>query len=127
MKTLPVIYVDMDDVIVDYTPAHRAALQNCPENRIPQSVPGFFLNLKPMEGALEAVNRLRLVSDLYILTAPSIKNPHCYTEKRLWIEQYFDLEFTNRLILSPHKGLLNGDFLIDDHCEGRGQEFLRVG
>ncbi len=37
-------------------------------------------------------------------------------------EKHFDYEFTKRLIISPNKGLLMGDFLIDDHIEGRGQE-----
>ena len=28
----------------------------------------------------------------------------------------------NHLIISSHKGLNKGDYLIDDHSEGRGQE-----
>lgn len=43
-----VVYVDMDDVICDYSGAHRAACSIDPDNRFPQSVPGFFLNLAPI-------------------------------------------------------------------------------
>lgn len=32
------------------------------------------------------------------------------------------MEMVDRLIISSHKGLNKGDYLIDDHSEGRGQE-----
>jgi hypothetical protein len=83
---------------------------------------GFFENLEPIDGAIESINQLRKQFDVYILTAPSNRNPHCYTEKRLWIEKHFDYEFTERLIISSNKSLLKGDFLIDDYAEGKGQE-----
>ncbi len=79
------------------------------EVRFPQSVPGFFLDLAPLPGAIDAVNELRAGCDLFVLSAPSTRNPHSYTEKRLWIEKYFDYQFTKRLILSPNKSLLKGD------------------
>jgi 5'-nucleotidase len=47
---------------------------------------------------------------------------NCYTEKRIWIEKYFGFGFTYRLILSCHKNLLMGDYLIDDYESGRWQE-----
>ena len=40
----------------------------------------------------------------------------------MWIEKYFGFEFTEKLIISPNKGLLKGDILIDDLISGRGQE-----
>ncbi|KPA11151.1 5'-nucleotidase [Candidatus Magnetomorum sp. HK-1] len=43
-------------------------------------------------------------------------------EKRIWIENYFDYNFTKKLIICSNKGLLKGDLLIDDNIEGRGQE-----
>ena len=57
-----------------------------------------------------------------MLTAPSTKNPLSYTEKRLWIENHFSYPFTERLIISPNKGLFKGDFLVDDNTSGKGQE-----
>jgi hypothetical protein len=50
------------------------------------------------------------------------RNLLSYTEKRIWIECHFDYKFTKKLKLSPDKGLLKGDFLIDDHNDGKGQE-----
>jgi 5'-nucleotidase len=51
----------------------------------PQSVPGIFENLDPMPLAVDAVNRLREndALDVWILSAPSVRNPHCYAKKRI--------------------------------------------
>ena len=56
------------------------------------------------------------------MTEPSIVNPLCYTEKRIWVEQHSGMEMVERLIISPDKSLLKGDYLIDDIPEGKGQE-----
>ncbi|MDQ8180388.1 hypothetical protein [Pelagicoccus sp. SDUM812005] len=117
-----IIYVGMDDVLCDYSTAHDEALHLHPEVQFPQSIPGFFENLPAIDGAVDAVNELRKSYDLYILTAPSTRNPTSYSEKRIWIEEHFDYELTKRLIICPNKGLLIGDFLIDDRSSGKGQE-----
>ncbi len=59
---------------------------------------------------------------MYILSAPSLRNPLSYLERRLWVEDYFGLEVANKLILSTNKGLLKGAYLIDDWISGNGQE-----
>lgn len=51
-----------------------------------------------------------------------LKNPHSYMEKRIWVEKHFDYELAQRLILCGNKGLLRGDYLIDDHVKGKGQD-----
>jgi 5'-nucleotidase len=117
-----IIYVDMDDVLCAYTSAHRHALSNNPDIAFPQSVVGFFQFLEPVDRAIEAVNELRTLFDVFVLTAPSTRNAHSYSEKRIWIEEHFDYSFTKKLIISPDKGLLKGDCLIDDHTSGNGQE-----
>lgn len=140
MKT---VYIDMDHVLCDFYKAYyefqinyfrengiipEEGFKNIKEMpifvRYPQSNVGFFENLEPIQGGVETIKELieSDVYDPYILTAPSIKNPLSYSEKRLWIEHYFGLEFCNKLIISPNKGLLKGDFLIDDYNEGKGQE-----
>lgn len=121
-KSGKVVYVDMDDVLCDYAYAWEAKLESEPGVEYPQSVPGFFRNLRPIDGAIDAVNELRQAHEVYILTAPSTRNPASYSEKRIWIEEHFDYEFTKRLIISPNKGLLMGDYLIDDRTSGKGQE-----
>ncbi|VEL95964.1 5'(3')-deoxyribonucleotidase [Alteromonas sp. 76-1] len=120
------VFIDMDDVLCDYSSKIKVHKQKNPDNAFPQSVPGFFRSLEPMDGALAAVELLRKNTnvEVYILTAPSTKNPLSYTEKRLWVEDKFGYEMTHNLIICSHKGLLKGDILIDDHASGRGQEFF---
>ena len=116
------IYIDMDDVLCDFVGDFKLAKSRAPEVNYPQAELGFFHKLRPLPAAIESVNRLRELADVYILSAPSIYNAHSYTEKRLWIEDHFGFEFTDRLILSRYKNLLKGDYLIDDYEHGRGQE-----
>ena len=121
------ICIDMDDVLCDYTGAYRKALSENPDTEFPQSRSGFFRGLRPLKGAIRSVEHLDSVPDfeVYVLTAPSERNPMCYTEKRLWVEDHLGMEMVPRLIISPDKGLIMGDYLIDDHTMGRGQENFR--
>ncbi|WP_285798244.1 5' nucleotidase, NT5C type [Pseudomonas aeruginosa] len=117
----------MDHVLCDYQSAYDSAKKCSPELLYPQSVPGFFLNLSPLAGAIKGYRWLS--SHPYIkpliLTAPSTLNPHCYTEKRLWVEKHLGIEAVEDLIISPYKHLNAGDYLVDDQIAGRGQEWFR--
>lgn len=119
-----IVYVDMDDTLCDYSTAWHKYKQEHPTIDYPQSQPGFFTDLAPLPSAIESLQALIDSNqyDCYILTAPSYKNPHCYTEKRLWIEKHFGIEFCKNLIISRNKGLHKGDFLVDDCDHGKGQE-----
>lgn len=119
-----IVYIDMDGVMCDFYGAKNKALELNPEFKYPQSQYSFYLNLKPIYMA-KFMWSWFLESDKYdpyILTAPSVKNPLSYTEKRLWVEKHLGLESVDRLIISPRKDLNVGDYLIDDNTSGRGQE-----
>lgn len=116
---MKILYVDMDDTLAKYQQAHDLAKKTM-DIKYPQSLPNFFLNLEPIEGAIEGVIYLSKKYDIHFLTAPSYMNPLSYTEKRLWIEKYFGLEWCKKLILAYDKSLLKGDYLIDDSI-GKGQ------
>lgn len=112
----------MDDVLCKYTESfHECMTQFI---NFPQSQYGFFANLEPMEGAIDAMEALLMspMLDPYILTAPSYMNPLCYSEKRVWVEKHLGMEYVKRLIICPNKGLMNGHYLIDDNIFGKGQE-----
>lgn len=119
-----IVFLDMDDVLCDFKSAHQKALIDNPDIKYPQSQYGFFTNLKPLEGAIEAAKALESSAQYrpYILTAPSIKNPLCYTEKRVWVEKHLGFFFVKRLIICPDKSLLKGQYLIDDNAAGKGQD-----
>ena len=121
---MKIIYVDMDDTLCDFQGSFSRALEESPEMPYPQAQYRFFANLQPIEGAIEAFKDMIRsdVYDPYILSAPSLKNAFSYAEKREWIEAHIGYDFCHRLILCAHKGLLRGDFLIDDRVSGMGQE-----
>jgi len=110
----PIVYVDMDDTICDYSTPHSKMLSENPWNKYPQSVYDFYRKLKPIEGAIESVKSLTDKYDVWILTRPSYLNPSCYTEKRLWVEDHLGLDWCEKLIICTDKSLMKGDYLIDD-------------
>jgi len=109
----------MDDVMADFTGASSAALREEPGIAWPQSQFGFFENLEPIDGAIEAfleVDRQPGVLALF-LSKPSPRNLWCFTAKAMWIQKHFGSSYVERLILSCYKELNIGDYLIDDHAD----------
>ncbi len=121
-----IIYVDMDHTLCDYETGFRQHQARFPDLKFPQSQPGLYLSLNPFDGAIETYQWLEAQSAfaVFILTAPSIKNHTSYSEKRIWVEKYLGMNAVNNLIISPHKGLNRGDYLIDDYVSGKGQEYF---
>ena len=100
-----IVFIDMDGVLVELGDGPFS------ENKNKE---GFFLNNKPITGAIDGFKKLSKMYDCYIVTTPVWSNPHCWMEKRLWVEKHIGLEAKNRLILTHHKNLVKGDYLIDD-------------
>ncbi len=106
---MDIVYVDMDGVLADYDLAAKGKTE---EERREK---GFFLGLPPIAGAVEAFHKLCEKYDVYILSTAPWSNVHAPSEKRIWVEKHLGEEVCfKRLILSHHKNLLKGDFLIDD-------------
>ncbi|MEM9865044.1 MAG: hypothetical protein AAF938_25805 [Myxococcota bacterium] len=118
MNAARTVYIDMDGVLCEFEQAKRQH----PDVEFPQSLPGFYKNLRPVRGAIDAVRELARLADVWILTAPSVYNPLSYTEKRLWVEKHLGFDMCHRLILSPDKSLLRGDVLVDDRADSHRQD-----
>lgn len=116
-----IVYIDMDGVIFDFENAHKEALESNPRQPFPQSQIGFFANLKPIKNAIYSIDELFYHFDVYFLTAPSTKNPLCYTEKRISIENWFGFEACKKLIICENKSLVKGHYLIDDRFDSHKQ------
>ncbi|ELW68324.1 5'(3')-deoxyribonucleotidase, cytosolic type [Tupaia chinensis] len=84
--------------------------------------PGFFLDLEPIPGALEAMREMSAMPDteVFICTSPLLKYDHCVVEKYRWVEQHLGPEFVERIILTRDKTVVLGDLLIDDKDTIRG-------
>lgn len=114
-----ICYFDMDDTMCNFIKAYRTFILKDPRIIYPQSLPNFFENLEPIDGAIEAYHKLKEKYNVKILTRPSVHNPLCYTGKRIWVEKYLGFDECRNLILACDKTLLRGSYLIDD-CEQTG-------
>ena len=89
--------------------------------------PGIFGLKDPMPGAIEAHAELATLFDTYLLSTAPWKNPTAWSDKLLWVQQHVGLEegtpAYKRLILSHHKHLNRGDFLVDDRDARGAREF----
>ena len=129
MQRLKVVYIDMDNVLVDF-PSGIARLSDKECETYVNSFddcPGVFALMDPMFGAIEAVNALARNYDLFILSTAPWLNPSAWSDKLTWVQKHFGLDkdsvFYKRLIISHHKDLNSGDYLIDDRTKNGASEF----
>ena len=82
---------------------------------------GFYENLLPLPGAMQALNQIRATGiEVFICTSPVTFYEHCVVEKYRWVEKYLGREFVKRIVLTKDKTLVHGDILIDDKPEIKG-------
>ena len=119
------VFIDMDNVLVDF----QSGLDQVSEEKKAEyagrldEIPGLFAKMKPMVGAIEAVHELQKHYDLFILSTAPWKNPSAWSDKVDWVTKYLDDVFHKRLIISHHKDLCQGDYLIDDRGKNGTSEF----
>jgi len=122
-----IVYIDMDNVLVDFPTGIDkldAATQKEYEERLDE-VPGIFSLMEPMPGAIEGYHAIAAVYDTYILSTAPWANPSAWSDKIEWVHQHlgFDGAAHKRLILSHHKHLNMGDYLIDDRPANGADKF----
>lgn len=115
------VFVDMDGTLCDFMGAFKFYKEMDSTRKYPQSRVGFFENLKPLPGSIEGFNLLKEHYDMWILTRPSFKNIHCFSEKAQWILDNLGFDVLENMVISGDKSIIKGDFLIDDH-DGHGQD-----
>jgi len=120
-----VLYLDMDNVLVDFTsalPLLSPQIRSEYEDRLDE-VPGIFSNMLPMAGALYAFARLTDAFDAYVLSTAPWLNATAWSDKLHWVQNHLGAAAYKRLILSHHKDLLRGDFLVDDRLKNGADRF----
>ena len=122
LNTRKIVYVDMDNVLVDF----KSGLDRVPEEVKAEyandgkgkphydDIPGIFSLMEPLKGAEEAVKKISAEYEVFILTTAPWNNPSAWSDKLEWVKTYLGDVAYKRLILSHHKDLLHGDYLIDD-------------
>lgn len=151
MQHKPILYFDMDNVLVDFPSGINAYPDKTLEKyreivngRIHthyDDIPGIFTQMKPTPGAIEAVRKLSKHYDCYILSTSPWGNPTALNDKLDWIKRHFDYTveevtikdnetncgnpFYKRAIFSHHKNLCiqPGAWLIDDRPNHGADQF----
>ena len=122
---MKLLYLDMDNVLVDF-PSGVARLT--PElvreydGRLDE-VPGIFAHMQPLRGALAAFATLAPRFDTYVLSTAPWENPSAWSDKLVWIKRHLGALAYKRLILTHHKNLNAGDYLIDDRTKNGVEHF----
>ncbi|KAA1419688.1 hypothetical protein F0U44_12150 [Nocardioides humilatus] len=119
----------MDNTLVDFTARldgiHPSILEKYEEQGADE-IPGIFALMPPVAGAVEAFQELSTLFDTYILSTAPWKNPSAWQHKVEWVHLHLGIDADSpaykRLILSHHKHLNRGDFLIDDRPAHNGAD-----
>ena len=120
-----ILYVDMDNVLVNFQSGIdrlSPALIEKYEGDLDE-VPGIFSLMDPLEAAIESYKKLSKNFDTYILSTSPWENPTAASDKFAWVKYHLGDYAYKRLILSHHKHLNQGDFLIDDRPNNGADKF----
>jgi 5'(3')-deoxyribonucleotidase len=115
----------MDGVLVDFQSGIKLLSDKelvLFENKFDE-VPGIFSKMKPIDGALEAFEKLNKHFDVYILSTAPWENPTALNDKLAWIKQNIGDLAKKRVIFSHNKHLNMGDYLIDDRLANGAGDF----
>ena len=122
---MKILYVDMDNVLVNF----QSGIDKLSKDDFNKymgkhyQVPNIFSMMDPLEGAIEAYEKLSLKYDTYILSTAPWYNSTAWKDKIEWVQKYLSMSAYKRLILSHHKNLNAGDYLIDDRLRNGAEKF----
>ena len=115
----------MDNVLVDFPSGISKLSQEVIseyESNLDE-VPNIFSLMEPLEGAIDSFKILSQRYDTYILSTAPWKNSSAWSDKVKWVQKYLGESAYKRLILTHHKNLNYGDYLIDDRTKNGAGEF----
>ena len=121
-----IVYVDMDGVLVDFD----SAFPKLPGSILIEyqgredEIPGIFSLMDPLPGAIESFVALAKRFDVYVLSTSPWGNPSAWSDKLLWIKKHLGNHAYKRLIMTHHKDLNVGDYLIDDRTKHGVDHFV---
>lgn len=130
-----ILYIDLDNALVNVQSGidRLTNAEYCRyENRF-EEAPGIYARMEPLPGAIEAFRTLAQSFDTYILSTAPWANASAWQHKLEWVHEYLGsapgTPAYQRLILSNHKHLNRGEFLVDDRsavgAERFGGELIR--
>lgn len=132
------LLIDMDGVVTDFTPTLLEQYNFLTSENIPMSAiksnkttkyvgdaqlcrhlietVGFIRNLPPVDGAIEAIDKLKHDGHDIVFVSNGTNCPTSGHEKRDWLKFHFSKVWTGHvpLILTSDKWRVRGDVLLDD-------------
>jgi len=120
-----ILYIDMDNVLVDF-PSGISKLDEKTKLKYQDNyddTPGIFSLMEPMPDAVTSFNLLADKYDTYILSTAPWKNPSAWSDKLLWVQKHLGEKAHKRLIISHHKNMNKGHYLIDDREKNGALDF----
>lgn len=97
---------NLEDVApVERRDAVRRALRN----------ESFFDCLETIEGAQEVVREMARDHDVYIVSA-AMEIPESFAAKHRWLRKHFPFIPEGNVVFCGNKGIIDADYLIDDHA-----------
>jgi 5'-nucleotidase len=119
----PIVLIDLDGVLADFDKrAAELEKEGIKGHRLFKH-PNAYKDLEPIEGAIEAWNLLQTRFETYVLSTPPWSNPEAWAEKRIWVEKHLGKSVNKKLILCHNKGIVKGDYLIDDRIANGVADF----
>lgn len=98
----PILYIALDDTLVDN---HHAGWE-------------------PMSSAVKAFQLLAEAYDVYVLAHYPTDRTQALSEQIQWVERWLGVPAWNRVVLTNHKNLVYGDYLIDAHTDKGATQFM---
>lgn len=100
----------------DADPRHKQLVYEILEH------PEFYRDLKPIEGAIDAVNHMRAQGhDVIFVSSPWESNPMGYQAKADWLNEHLGGWARKNLYLGADKTLVHCDVLVDDKPVMKGR------
>lgn len=123
-----ILHIDMDGVLADFEGYIKSKVpgitwEDSQVDNYCASNPRIFKDLPEIKDAILSVTILKAYYEIYFLSTPMWDLPYSYKDKRLWIHAKFGDWSKNRLILTKHKDLIIGDYLVDDRTANGADMF----
>lgn len=136
-----VVLIDMDVLVKEPSKEHeeekrrklgrKGRKEGTEEHHLHWSdLPDIFLDLEPVDGAIDGFNKLSQFYDVYIVSTAPWNNSSAWSDKQKWVAKHLPCA-TKKLILTHHRNMITCDYLIcsrvkndDDKSPGK---FLHFG
>jgi 5'(3')-deoxyribonucleotidase len=125
MADKKILYIDMDNVLVDFQSGIdelNEEQKNKYDGRFDE-VPGIFSLMLPIKDSVKSFEKLSLKYETYVLSTSPWENDTAASDKVRWVKKYLGQAAYKRLILSHNKHLNKGDYIIDDRTKNGVDKF----